>query len=250
MILAGGSATRLKELTRITNKHLLPVGDEPMIYSPLRALAQAGIKEVCLITGTEHAGMFIDLLGDGHVVDREGNLIFDLDLTYRIQRIPGGISQAINCGKSFANGEKFVAFLGDNIIEGNICKAVEDFEKQEDGARIFLKEVDYPQAYGVPVFDGTGKITAIEEKPKEPKSQYAVTGIYMYDQHVFEYIDTIKPSARGEMEVTDLNNEYIKRDKLKYSFLEGWWRDAGQSAKELAEIGLLIAQTGKNKMKF
>lgn len=248
VILAGGSATRLGELTRITNKHLLPVGDYPMIYYPLKALEQAGIKEVCLVTGKEHAERFIALLGDGQVFDRKGEKIFDLDITYRMQVKPAGIADALMRVKGFAHGEKTVVMLGDNIIEGNICEYVEKFSHQERGGRIILREVDNPSAYGVPVFNEAGKIVSIEEKPKEPKSKYAVIGIYMYDAQVFDFIEQLNPSERGELEVSDLNTLYLKNSLLEYDVLKGWWRDAGQSPRELAEISQLIYQTGVNKM--
>ena len=259
IILAGGSATRLSELTRVTNKHLLPVGDFPMIYYPLRALEQAGIKEVCLITGVEHAGSFIDLLGTGKVIDRQGNQIFDLDITYRMQPNsvmpdgklkPGGIPDAIRQARNFAGSDKVVVFLGDNIIEGNIIDSVKKFAEQDGGARILLKEVKNPQAYGVPEFDAQGNIINLEEKPSEPKSNFASIGIYMYDNKVFDYIETLKPSARGELEVPDLSKCYLNDGKLSYDILHGWWRDGGQSPRDLAEISNLIYQTGVNKIRL
>src|SRR3989338_957862 len=174
IVLAGGSAKRLGELTRITNKHLLPLAYLPMIYYPLKALQQAGITEVCLITGKEHAEHYIALLGDGTVTDREGNDLFNLDITYRMQARAGGISEAISLAENFINKEKFVVFLGDNIIEGNIKDAVKNFSSQLSGARILLKEIENPNAYGVPVFNESKEIVCIEEKPVTPKSNYAV----------------------------------------------------------------------------
>lgn len=248
VVLSGGHATRLGEITRIANKHLLPIADYPMIYYPLKSLEQAGVKQVCIISGKEHAEQFIALLGDGQVVDRLGVPVFDLDLTYRMQARPGGISQAISLASNFAHGDKIVVFLGDNIIEGNIIPYVQRFSRQLRGARILLREVEKPNAYGVPEFDNEGRIIRIEEKPSEPKSHFAVIGIYMFDWQVFEFIDSIKPSARGELEVTDLLNLYINHSRLEYDILEGWWRDAGQSARELSEISQLIYQTGVNKL--
>lgn len=248
VVLAGGSAKRLGELTRITNKHLLPLADLPMIYYPLKALEQAGITEVCLITGKEHAEHYIALLGDGKVVDREGKQLFNLDITYRMQAQAGGISEAISLAENFVNKEKFVVFLGDNIIEGNIRNAVENFSKQLTGARILLKEIENPNAYGVPVFNDSKEIIHIEEKPLFPKSNYAVIGIYMLDYKAFDFIRELKPSDRGELEVTDLLNLYMKDSKVESDILGGWWRDAGQSPKELYEISQLMYQTGANKI--
>lgn len=248
VVLSGGHATRLGEITRIANKHLLPIADYPMIYYPLKSLEQSGVKQVCIISGKEHAEQFIALLGDGQVADRQGRQIFDLDLTYRMQARPGGISQAISLARNFAHGDKIIVFLGDNIIEGNIVSYVQRFSRQLRGARILLREVEKPNAYGVPEFDGEGRIIHIEEKPNEPKSRFAVIGIYMFDWQVFEFIDSIKPSARGELEVTDLLNLYINHSRLEYDILEGWWRDAGQSSRELSEISQLIYQTGANKL--
>ena len=247
-MLSGGHATRLGEITRITNKHLLPVADSPMIYYPLKALEQADIKEVCIVSGKEHAEQFIALLGDGNVCNRSGEQVFSLDLTYRMQARPGGIAEAISLARNFAHGERVVVFLGDNIIEGNIIPYVQKFSHQLRGARILLKAVGEPNAYGVPEFDDQKNIIAIEEKPTMPKSRYAITGIYMFDWQVFEFIDSIKPSTRGELEVTDLLNQYIAHSKLEYDIMEGWWRDAGQSPKELSEISQLIYQTGANKL--
>lgn len=248
VVLAGGSAKRLGELTRITNKHLLPLADLPMIYYPLKALEQAAITEVCLITGKEHAEHYVALLGDGKVTDREGNQLFNLDITYRVQTHAGGISEAISLAENFINKEKFVVFLGDNIIEGNITACVQNFSKQLSGARILLKEIEHPNAYGVPVFNESHDIICIEEKPILPQSNYAVIGIYMLDYKAFDLIRGLKPSERGELEVTDLLNLYIKESKVASDILSGWWRDAGQSPRELYEISQLIYQTGANKM--
>ncbi|MBI4272688.1 NTP transferase domain-containing protein [Candidatus Uhrbacteria bacterium] len=248
IVLAGGTATRLGELTRITNKHLLPIGDYPMIYYPLQALQRAGITEICLISGKEHAGRFIELLGDGTVVDRTGVEVFNLDITYRMQTKPGGIAQAIALAKNFVGNDKFVVVLGDNIMEYSIAPYVKKFVEQSDGARILLWKPENSSAYGVPDIDEEAKtIRQVEEKPKNPKSLYAVIGVYMLDSRVFEYARQILPSARGELEVTDLLNEYIKHSRLEYDILQGWWRDAGQSQRELHEISALIYETGANK---
>jgi len=245
IVLAGGTATRLGELTRITNKHLLPIADYPMIYYPLKALEGAGIQEVCLVTGKDHASRFIELLGDGQVVDRQGKKVFDLDITYRMQARPGGIAEAISLAKNFAGNDKVVVVLGDNIFQYPLTKYVQKFNEQKQGGRILLWKPENASAYGVPTIDETTqKIIEIQEKPREPKSPYAVIGVYMLDSEVFSYLDNIAPSTRGEMEVTDLLNEYIKYSVLEYDFLDGWWRDAGQSQRELYEISKLIYDFG------
>ncbi|MBI2484453.1 NTP transferase domain-containing protein [Candidatus Uhrbacteria bacterium] len=245
IVLAGGTATRLGELTRITNKHLLPIADYPMIYYPLKALESAGVQEVCLVTGKDHASRFIELLGDGQVSDRHGKKVFDLDITYRMQVRPGGIAEAISLAKNFANGEKTVTVLGDNIFQYPLTQYIEKFKTQKRGGRILLWKPENASAYGVPTIDETTqRIVEIQEKPSSPKSPYAVIGVYMFDPEVFAYLNNINPSARGEMEVTDLLNEYIKNSVLEYDVLEGWWRDAGQSQKELYEISKLIYDTG------
>jgi len=253
VICAGGKATRLGELTRILNKHLLPVGKYPMIYYPLWTLAQAGIRTILIVTGQEHAGDFIDLLGDGQVYDREGNQIFDLDLTYKVQSKPLGIAHALSLAEDFANGEKIVVMLGDNIIEGNIISAVKKFEEQKSGARIFLKEVPNPQRFGCARFDEEGRLVEIIEKPtpekgwEKPPSNYAVVGIYMYDKDVFDIIRYLKPSERGELEITDVNNTYLRRGDLEWEILQGWWRDVG-TYESLYSTSALIEQTRCNKL--
>ncbi len=249
VVCAGGTATRLGELTKITNKHLLPVGPLPMIYYPLVTLQQAGIKEICLVTGKEHAGDFIDRLGDGKICSRGSNeCLFDLDITYRVQTEAGGIAQAVSLATNFANNEKIVVILGDNIIEGNIIQAVEDFKRQKNGAKIFLREVLDPERFGVAEIK-EDKIIRIVEKPKKPKTNLAVVGIYMYDVEVFKIIKGLKPSGRGELEITDVNNAYIEKGNMTFEILEGWWRDAG-TYESLSKIGSLIEETGVNKRRL
>jgi glucose-1-phosphate thymidylyltransferase len=238
VILAGGLGKRLYPLTKITNKHLLPVHNEPMIYYPLRALLNAGISDILIVTGGSHAGDFLRLLGNG----KEFGL---KHLNYTYQEGEGGIADALSLAEHFSDYEKMVVILGDNIIEGNINQAVKDFRKQKEGAKILLKEVPDPQRFGVPeIVDG--KILGIEEKPMIPKSQYAVIGIYMYDGGVFDIIRTLKPSNRGELEITDVGNAYIREGKMTYNFLEGWWSDAG-TFESLHRTSNLVAQGGANK---
>lgn len=219
IILAGGLGTRLYPLTKITNKHLLPVYDKPMIYYPLQTLIDAGIRDILIVTGGNNAGDFLRLLGNGAEFGLK-------HLNYTYQKGEGGIADALGLAEYFANNEKIVVILGDNIIEDNIYPFIEEFKKQPDGAKILLKEVPEPNRFGVPVFED-GKIIRIEEKPKVPPSPYAVTGIYMYDHTVFDIIRTLKPSPRGELEITDVNNTYIKRGNLTYNILSGFWTDAG-----------------------
>lgn len=239
IILAGGLGTRLYPLTKITNKHLLPIYDKPMIFYPLTALVNAGIKDILIVTGGNYAGDFLRLLGNG----KEFGL---KHVNYTYQEGEGGIADALNLAEHFADGEKICVFLGDNIIENNICKAVKNFEKQKSGARIILKEIPDPERFGVPVFEN-GKIICIEEKPKEPKSNYAVTGIYFYDSLVFEIIKNLKPSERGELEITDVNNIYIKKGAMAYEILNGWWSDAG-TFESLLKAGSLVSKSGANKL--
>jgi glucose-1-phosphate thymidylyltransferase len=219
VILAGGLGTRLGPLTKITNKHLLPVYCEPMIYYPIRMLVEAGIKDILLVTGGTHAGEFLRLLGDG-----KGFGLTHINYTY--QEGEGGIAHALGLARHFAGKGKIVVVLGDNITEKGIKKHVDAFRKQPRGARILLKEVSDPRRFGVAGFDGK-KLTSIEEKPAKPKSKYAVTGIYMYDGRVFDIIGTLKPSRRGELEITDVNNAYLKMGELEYGIMDGWWTDAG-----------------------
>ncbi len=219
VILAGGLGKRLEPLTRITNKHLLPVYDRPMIYYPIQTLVDAGLTELMLVAGGNHAGEFLRLLGNGGEFGLR-------HLNYTYQRGEGGIADALKLTEHFADGEKIVVILGDNILEQSIRPSVERFAAQSAGARLLLKEVEDPHRFGVAELrDGT--IVGIEEKPSQPKSPFVVTGVYMYDAQVFEIIRTLKPSGRGELEITDVNNAYLRRGQLAYDLLEGWWTDAG-----------------------
>ena len=219
IVLAGGTGSRLFPLTKITNKHLLPIYDKPMIYYPIQILVDAGIRDILVVTGGRNAGDFLRLLANG----KEFGLSH-LDFTY--QEGEGGIAEALGLAEHFADGGKVAVVLGDNIIEGSIRDAVEDFRKQESGAKILLKEVSDATRFGVAELEA-GKIIGIEEKPKKPKSNLAVTGIYMYDGSVFEKIKVLKPSGRGELEITDVNNAYIGEGTMTFAHLEGWWTDAG-----------------------
>jgi glucose-1-phosphate thymidylyltransferase len=236
VILAGGLGKRLNPLTRITNKHLLPVYDKPMIYYPVQTLVDAGIRDILIVTGGQHAGEFLRLLGNG-----AGFGLKHINYTY--QHGEGGIAEALGLAEHFADKEKIVVILGDNIIEKSIKKAVEEFDRQAQGAKILLKKVKDPGRFGVPRFSGED-IVEIEEKPRKPKSDYAVTGIYMYDSRVFDIIKTLKPSGRGELEITDVNNVYIKRDQLTYNILDGWWTDAG-TFESLLNANNLVAKKQK-----
>jgi len=218
VILAGGTGTRLLPLTRVTNKHLLPIGKYPMIFYPIYKLKQAGIYEILVVTGREHMGDVIELLGSGRD--------FGVEFTYKVQDEAGGIAQALGLARHFVGNDRCVVILGDNIFEDDITPYVKNFERQERGAKVLLKEVPDPHRFGVPEIRD-GKIISIEEKPKNPKSNFAVTGIYMYDSEVFDIIKTLKPSERGELEITDVNNTYLKRGTLTYDILKGWWTDAG-----------------------
>jgi glucose-1-phosphate thymidylyltransferase len=238
IVLAGGLGSRLNPLTKVTNKHLLPVYNEPMIYYPIRILVNTGIDEILIVTGGNNAGEFLRLLENGKDFGLK-------HINYTYQQGEGGIAAALSLAEYFADKDKIVVVLGDNIIEGNIRSAVEKFRKQEGGARILLKEVSDPQRFGVPVFAG-GKIVRVEEKPSKPASNYAVIGIYMYDYRVFEFIRSLKPSQRGELEITDVNNFYIKEGKMQWDLLEGWWSDAG-TFESLQYAGNLVAKTGANK---
>src|SRR5580704_14249062 len=220
VVLAGGTGSRLDPLTRVTNKHLLPIYDKPMIYYPIQTLVNAGIDEILLVTGGKSAGEFLRLLGNG----RDFGL---KHLHYTYQEGEGGIAAALGLAEYFAGGEPICVVLGDNIIENNIRQAVESFKAQSVGAKILLKEVVDAQRFGVAEIRGE-RVVGIEEKPKNPKSNYAVVGIYMYDSTVFQKIRRLKPSGRGELEITDVNNFYIEENKLTYEILEGWWTDAGQ----------------------
>jgi len=239
VVLAGGLGTRLHPLTRVTNKHLLPVYDRPMIYYPIQALVNAGIREIMLVTGGNNAGDFLKLLGNGHEFG-----LRHLDYTY--QEGEGGIADALRLAEYFADGGPVCVVLGDNIIEGNIAHAARAFREQRVGAKILLKDVKDPQRFGVPVLDEK-RVLRIEEKPDVPKSPYAVTGMYFYDGRVFDIIRTLKPSRRGELEITDVNNVYIEARQLTWDVLEGWWTDAG-TIESLYQANRLVAKTGANKM--
>jgi len=239
VIHAGGLGTRLHPLTKITNKHLLPVYDKPMIFYPIQTLLNAGIDDILLVTGGNNAGDFLRLLGNGKSMG-----IRHLEYTY--QEGEGGIADALSLAIEFADREKIVVVLGDNIIEKNIRKAVESYQRQDQGARILLKKVPDPERFGVPEIAGN-RILAIEEKPKKPKSEYAVIGIYMYDEHVWDIIHTLVPSGRGELEITDVNNAYIQRNQMAYDVLEGWWTDAGTFGS-LYKATCLVAEGGANKI--
>lgn len=240
VVLAGGGGTRLYPLTRITNKHLLPVYNKPMIYYPIQTLVNAGITDILLVTGGNNAGDFLRLLGNG----REFGL---KHLNYTYQERAGGIAEALGLAEHFVDGQQVVVILGDNIIEGNIVGAVRAFEEQERGAKVLLKEVPDPENYGVPILDGD-RIVRIEEKPSKPATNYAVIGVYMYDATVFDIIRTLKPSGRGELEITDVNNAYIAAGTMTYDVLEGWWADAGASIDAYLCSNNLVARHGANKM--
>ncbi len=240
IILAGGLGTRLRPLTDITNKHLLPIYDKPMIFYPIQTLVNAGIEDIMIVCGGNNAGDFLRLLGNGS--------IFGLKhLNYAYQQGQGGIAEAVGLAEHFAGGDKVVIMLGDNIIEKNIKNAAEQFEKQESGARILLKEVENPREYGIAELDGD-KIRNIEEKPKNPRTSYAVIGVYMYDNKVFDIVKSLKPSQRGELEITDVNNAYINMGEMKYDFLEGYWADAGESIEALLEANNFVKKYGANKI--
>jgi len=233
VILAGGLGTRLHPLTKVTNKHLLPVYDRPMIYYPLQTLCDAGIAEVMIVTGGNSAGDFLRLLGNGAEFGLRG-------IYYAYQQGEGGIADALRLCEHFADGRRIVVILGDNIFQHSLEPYVRRFAEQPSGARILLKEVEELQRFGVPVFEGK-RIVAVEEKPAQPKSRYAVTGLYMYDARVFDFIRTLKPSARGELEIADVNNCYIRDGSLEYDVLDGWWSDAG-TFESLFHAGELIAR--------
>jgi glucose-1-phosphate thymidylyltransferase len=232
VVLAGGTGSRLFPLTKITNKHLLPIYDKPMIFYPIQTLVEAGIRDILVVTGGRNAGDFLRLLGNG----KEFGLAH---LNYTYQEGEGGIADALSLAEHFADNHKLCVILGDNIIEGSIRPAVEDFLRQPTGARILLKEVADAPRFGVAEIRGD-RIAGIEEKPRQPKSNYAVTGIYMYDDTVFDKIRGLVPSGRGELEITDVNNAYIQEGTMTFSFLEGWWTDAG-TFESLLRAGALVA---------
>jgi len=238
VILAGGLGTRLSPLTRVTNKHLLPVYDKPMIFYPIQAMVNAGIHDILIVTGGKHAGDFLELLGNGSEFGPA-----HLNYTYQVGE--GGIADALKLAEYFADKEKVCIILGDNIIEKNIEDAVKAFGAQERGAKIILKKVPDPQRFGVPRFEGD-KVAEIIEKPAEPPSEYAVTGIYFYDEQIFDICKDLVPSDRGELEITDVNNFYIRQGTLTWDVLEGWWTDAG-TFDSLLKASQMVAQSGANK---
>ncbi len=234
VILAGGTGSRLYPLTKITNKHLLPVYDKPMIYYPLHTLIDAGLDEIMIVSGRGHAGHFLELLGSGAE--------FGVHLTYEIQEEAGGIAQALGLAEDFADDDDVAVILGDNIFQDNVLDAVQSFES---GAHVFLKEVTDANRFGVAEIAGD-RIISIEEKPAKPKSNYAVTGLYLYDNDVFNVISTLKPSGRGELEITDVNNEYIRQSAMSYSVLAGFWSDAG-TFESLLRAGMMVARYRERK---
>jgi len=218
IILAGGTGSRLMPLTKVTNKHLLPIGRKPMIYYPIEKLTSIGIREILIVTGIEHMGDVVSLLGSGKQ--------FGCHFTYKVQDEAGGIAQALGLAENFAQRQPVVVILGDNVFEDNLKNYADRFISQKTGARVLLKQVPTPQRFGVALLSDD-KIIGIEEKPKKPKSDYAIIGIYFYDASVFDVIRELKPSGRGELEITDVNNAYIVKNQLAYDILEGWWTDAG-----------------------
>ena len=238
IVLAGGTGSRLYPLTKITNKHLLPIHDKPMIYYPIQTLVDAGITDLMVVTGGRNSGDFLRLLANG----KEFGL---KHINYTYQEGEGGIADALALAEHFAEGSRICVILGDNIIEGSIAQAVRDFQRQERGAKILLKEVPDAERFGVAEIDGD-RIRGIEEKPAQPKSKYAVTGIYMYDETVFDKTRTLKPSARGELEITDVNNAYIREDAMTFNYLDGWWTDAG-TFDSLLRAANLVYETSQKR---
>lgn len=239
VVLAGGLGSRLFPLTKITNKHLLPVYHQPMIYYPIQTLVNAGIDDIMIVTGGNSAGDFLRLLGNG----KEFGL---KHLNYTYQEGEGGIADALSLVEHFADGKPVCCVLGDNIIEGNIRQAARSYRHQGRGAKILLKEVHDPRRFGVPEIAGK-QVVRIEEKPKDPKSNFAVIGVYFFDADVFNFIKTLKPSERGELEITDVNNIYIERGEMSWDELDGWWTDAG-TFESLLYASNLVAKTGANNM--
>lgn len=232
VVLAGGLGTRLNPLTKVTNKHLLPIYHKPMVYYPIETLVKAGINEILIVTGGNNAGDFLKLLGNGKEFGLQ-------HLHYTYQEGEGGIAEALGLAEHFADNKPIVVILGDNIIESDIRQAVESYQKKGRGAKILLKKVDDPERFGVAEVQGS-TIVSIEEKPENPKSQLAVTGIYMYDEQVFHIIKTLKPSQRGELEITDVNNYYINKGQMGFEILDGWWTDAG-TFESLHRANCLVA---------
>jgi glucose-1-phosphate thymidylyltransferase len=254
LVCAGGEATRLGELTRVANKHLLPVGRWPMIYYPLQLLERAGLDNVLVVTGKGHAGQMIDLLGDGRLrVRGTDEPLLSLDLSYKVQTEPGGIAQVVGMARDFARGEKLVVVLGDNIFERSQAAAIERWAAGGDRALIFVKAVPDPENFGVVVYDGDGRVTDIVEKAgivdtryDAPPTDEAVVGLYCFPPDVFDVIDRLEPSSRGELEITDVNRHYARQARLDVVRVEGWWEDAGKHWQHLADIGRLVDETGAN----
>ena len=240
VILAGGTGSRLFPLTKVTNKHLLPVYDKPMIFYPIECMVKAGITEVLLVTGGNNAGDFVRLLGNG----REFGL---KQLNYTYQDGAGGIAQALGLAEDFADGKPICLILGDNIPEYSIADAARRFRHQGKGAKLLTAEVENPKAYGVAELDASGRVTGIVEKPQNPKSNLAVIGVYFYDEHVFEFVKTLKPSARNELEITDVNNAYIQRGDVTADRVQGYWADAGENIDFYLKACNTVAQLGANK---
>ena len=239
IVLAGGLGSRLNPLTKVTNKHLLPVYNQPMIYYPIQTLINAGINDIMIVTGGNSAGDFLKLLGNGKDFGLK-------HLNYAYQEGEGGIADALSLVEHFADNEPICVVLGDNIIEGNIRQATEDYKNQDKGAKILLKQVHDPNRFGVPELEGE-KVLQIEEKPTNPKSDFAVIGIYFYDKTVFDIIKTLVPSGRGELEITDVNNHYINQGEMTWNELSGWWTDAG-TFESLLHATNLVAKTGANNL--
>lgn len=238
VITAGGTGSRLLPITKITNKHLLPLYDRPMIYYPLTTLVQAGVEDIMVVTGGEFAGDFLRLLGNGAEFGLKR-------LHYAYQEGSGGIAAALALAEDFADGEPVAVILGDTIIEGNVNRSIASFAEGGSGAKIFLKKVEDPRRFGVADVDGD-RVTRIVEKPESPPTDLAVIGIYLYDGRVFDVIKNLKPSDRGELEITDVNNQYIAWGEMTYAVLEGWWTDAG-TFPSLLRASNLVADTGANK---
>ena len=234
IVLAGGLGSRLGPLTKITNKHLLPVYDKPMVYYPIMQLAGAGIRDIMIVTGGHHAGEFLRLLGDG----RQFGLTH---LNFAYQEGEGGIAQALGLARHFTQGKRIVVILGDNIFENPLAPYINHYRKQKKGARVLLKKVPDPERFGVAELE-KNRIVSIVEKPKTPKTDLAVTGIYMYDGRVFDIISTLKPSARGELEITDVNNAYLREGVLEHDLLGGWWTDSG-TFESLHRANVLVAKS-------
>lgn len=244
IILAGGTGSRLYPLTKVTNKHLLPVGKYPMIFHSVAKLKQAGLSDILIVTGKEHMGDVVNLLGSGNQLG--------VSFTYRVQDEAGGIAQALGLAEQFVGQDRMVVMLGDNVFADNISPYIDNFRNQIKGAKILIQQVPDPTRFGVPELQ-EDRIVSIEEKPVEPKSEYAVTGLYMFDHQVFEIIKKLKPSSRGELEITDVNNAYIERNELTFDILQGWWTDAGTHASwaranELAQDIVFGEEFGKLKL--